>query len=158
MGAASVSSRLRITDRSIKFCNSRIFPGHLKDVIAFITLGGMIRMISSSYATDSPRSSARAEGYRLVARGAGGCERDCNTCLMVLRFFEGENLTRCAHDGVVHLPRRFSQEKGTIQNGITFKYADHKGQAIKIGQSQNRDRFPHGFERIVTGLQVKFES
>jgi hypothetical protein len=43
-GAASVSSRLRITDPSMKLCNSGTFPGQLKDVIACITLAGIARM------------------------------------------------------------------------------------------------------------------
>jgi len=76
---------------------------------------------------------------------------------MVAPIFEGKNLAACSHNRLVHLLRRFPQEQGTIQDGITLKDADHKGQAIEVGQTQNRDRFPQCFQRKIAGLQVKFK-
>ena len=53
--------------------------------------------------------------------------------VIVLRFFDGNDLIRCADDRVVDLLGRFSQEKGAIQDGVALNYADHKGQAIEVG-------------------------
>jgi hypothetical protein len=52
---------------------------------------------------------------------------------MLSAFFLRKNLNRGAHDGVVYLLRRSPQKKGTIQDRVTFKHADHKSHSIEVG-------------------------
>ena len=63
----------------------------------------------------------------------------------------------CAQDRLVDLQGRFSQENGTIQDGVTLEHADHKCQAIENRQPKNRRRFPQWLERVPVRLQVKMK-
>ena len=77
---------------------------------------------------------------------------------MLSAFFRRKNLNRGAHDGVVYLLGRSPQKKGTVQDRMTFKHADHKSQAIEVGQSQDCNRFPYSFKQKLAGLQLEFKS
>jgi hypothetical protein len=73
---------------------------------------------------------------------------------MVPVFERRDSFSR-ARDRIIHILRRFPQEQGAIQDGKSFKEADHKRQAIDVREVQNRYGFAQFFCPVSTGLHVE---